>query len=246
MKLAIVGREERTRHLAPFNDEQYDILVLNESPHEEWCKKWDLLLEIHTPGVYQDINNPRYKDYWKWLQETRGKPIYMQKADPQVPDSVAFPLEIINREYLSTLKHADMDGTEHEQQYIRASVCYCIALGLHLGYDEIHVWGVELLDYAEYRSQQNNFAFWVGVATGRKVPVILHCCKGMFNQPLYGFEEFIQEDKMQRYLEDVNAQIEEQKHLLSRLEGAQMMVQLMLQEQKVKDKDVEPTEEKAA
>lgn len=229
-KIAIVGLEERTRHLAPFDDPDFDILVFNETPTDDWCKRWDMLLEIHVPSVYKNLNNPRHKDHWAWLKQSHGKPIYMQKVDPEVPDSVAYPVQEILDEYMSTLTY---EG--RRQQYIRATVCYAVALALYLGYEEIHIWGVELLDYAEYRSQQNNFAFWVGIATSRKVPVTLHCCKGMFSQPLYGYEEFMQEDKLQRYLEGITQQLEEEKIVLAKLEGAKMMLTQMLMEQKVVD-----------
>jgi len=209
-KLAIVGAEEHTRHLAPYDDPEYEIWVFNEWTKADWCKRWDALLQLHKPNIYQNLKNNKDARHWEWLQEEHGKPIWMQKVDPLVPDSVRYPLQEIMERY----------GT----RYFRATVCYAIALALYLGYEDIHIWGVELKDHAEYRSQRDCFIFWNGAAHGR---IKLHCCKDMFTQPLYGFEEYMQEDEIQRYIEGLAIQIEEAKKHLHMLEGAMMLAKQM-------------------
>lgn len=226
MKLAIVGAEEHTRHLAPFDDPDFDIWVFNEFAAADWCKRWSGCFQIHQPKVYRDPKNEKDPKHWAWLQQEHGKPIFMQAVDPQVPDSVKYPLEEINETFLSTLTY---EGLAQKRNY-RATLAYAMALGLYKGYEEIDIWGVELAHYAEYRSQQTNFAFWVGLATGRGVKVDLHCCKGMFDQPLYGYEDFMEEDKIQRYLEGIRQQIAEEKEKLNKLQGAEMLAVQMLAE----------------
>lgn len=224
MKLAIVGAEAHTRHLAPWKDPSYEILVFNEFANADWCERWDMVLQLHSPSIYTDPNNDKDPHHWEWLQKKHGKPIWMQEIDPRIPDSVKYPLDGVLK-LAKTLTH---EG--NPQRYLRASIAYAIALGIHQGYEGIDIWGVELAHSAEYRSQQNNFAFWVGVATGKGVPVNLHCCHGMFDKPLYGYEEFVQEDKIQRYLEGINIQIAEETEKLHKLEGARMLAIQMLTE----------------
>jgi hypothetical protein len=209
-KLAIVGAEKQTRHLAPYDNPEYDIWVFNEWANAEWCRRWDALIQIHDKKIYQNLNNAKDPHHWEWLQREHGKPIYMQAVDPLVPDSVAYPLREIIAEY--------------QTDYFRATICYAIALALYQGYEEIHIYGVELKSHAEYKSQRDCFIYWNGVAHGK---IKLHCCKGLFESPLYGFEEYMQEDEIQRYIEGINLQIEEAKKKLYQLEGALMLAMQM-------------------
>lgn len=224
-KLAIVGAEEQTRHLAPWDDPEFDIWLFNEWGNAPWCKRWDALLQLHKPEIYKGKNNKDPK-HWEWLQEWRNKPIYMQEIDPQVYDSIKYPLKEIT-EFFDT-------------QYFRATICYALALGIYKGYKEIHIWGVELSHHAEYKSQRDCFIFWNGVAHGHGTKIVLHCCKGMFQEPLYGYEEYMQEDQIQRYIEGLTQQIEEAKHKLAMLEGALMLAKQMIEDAKVKNVEAEP------
>jgi uncharacterized protein YfkK (UPF0435 family) len=209
-KLAIVGAEEHTRHLAPYDDPEYDIWVFNEWANADWCKRWDALIQIHQQKVYRNLKNEKDPKHWEWLQKKHGKPVYMLDVDPLVPDSVKYPLDEIMQKY--------------HTGYLRATICYAIALALYQGYEEIHIWGVELKSHAEYRSQRDCFIFWNGVAHGK---IKLHCCKGMFDQPLYGKEEYMQEDEIQRYIEGLTVQVEEAKKKLHMLEGALALAKQM-------------------
>lgn len=204
-----MGAEERTRHLAPYDDPDYEIWVFNEWANAEWCKRWDAVIQIHGEKIYKNINK-KAPHHWDWLQQEYGKPIYMQKVDPAVPNSVRYPLQEIVEKY--------------QTSYFRATICYAIALALFQGYEEIHIWGVELKSHAEYRSQRDCFIYWNGVAHGK---ITLHCCKGMFESPLYGFEEYMQEDQIQRYIEGLSLQIEEARKKLYMLEGALMLAKQM-------------------
>ena len=222
MKLAIVGSEEHTRHLAPFDDPEYDIWVFNEWANADWCKRWTACLQIHDPQVYQNLNKKDPK-HWEWLQTPHGKPVYMQYLDPQVPDAVKYPLDEINQKFM-----ANLTWEGKSQKYVRATIAYAIALALYLDYDEIHIYGVELTNHAEYRSQRDNFIFWNGVAIGHGAKIDLHCCKGLFDKPLYGYEKYLQEDQIQRYVEGINTQLDEARKKVATLEGALMLATQML------------------
>lgn len=215
-KLAIVGAEKSTRHLAPYDDPEYDIWVFNEWANADWCKRWDALIQIHPPADYKAYNpkkdpeNVKDRDHWGWLKQKHGKPIYMHNVDPDVPDSVKYPLEGIIEKF--------------QTRYFRATICYAIALALYQGYEEIHIWGVELSTHAEFKSQRDCFIFWNGVANGK---IKLHCSKGLFNKPLYGFEDYVTEYELQSYIEGLTQQVEDAKKQLYMLEGALALAKQM-------------------
>jgi hypothetical protein len=222
MKLAIVGTEEHTRHLAPFDNPEYDIWVFNEAANAEWCKRWDACFQLHKTYKSKNLKDPKH---WEWLQQAHGKPIYMHEVNPLVSDSVKYPLEEIR-------------NSLNYKNNFRMTLAYAIALAIYLDYESIDIWGVELENSAEYRSQQNNFAFWVGYAEGNGIPINLHCCEGMFDKPLYAYEDYMEEEQIQKYVVGLEIQIEEAKTKLHQLEGAKMLAIQMLTEQKEKQ-DVE-------
>jgi len=223
MKLAIVGSEQQTRHLAPYDNPDYDIWVFNEWANADWCKRWTACLQIHEPQVYQNPNNDKDPSHWEWLQKDHGKTIWMQEIDPRVPNSVKYPKNEIIERFFSGLLYEGLP-----QKYIRATISYAIALAIFTGYDEVDIYGVELANHAEFRSQRDNFIFWIGVARGAGVKINLHCCKGLFEKPLYGYEGYVQEDEIQRYVEGINQQLEENRSQAKVLEGALMLATQML------------------
>ena len=136
-KLAIVGSGPETRDLAPFDDNDYEIWIFNEAATSPWCKRWDAVFQMHEPELYKG-HNTKDPNHWGWLQQSHGKPIYMQEVDPLVPDSVNYPLE-------ATLGLAG-------SRYLTGTPAMAVALGLQKGFEEIHVWGVEL-SFSEYQYQ---------------------------------------------------------------------------------------------
>lgn len=173
-KVAIVGTGTETRDLAPWNDPEFDIWVFNEAGSSEWCKRFDAVFQMHKPDIYKG-HNTKDPNHWQWLQEKRGKPIYMQEFDPEVPDSVIYPLE-------------DAKGLA-EHSYLSSTVTYAIALALLQGRPEIHIYGIEL-SMTEYQYQAECIRFWVGLAIGKLGPgnIGLHSARHLFEAPLYGYE----------------------------------------------------------
>ena len=180
-KLAIVGTHPRTRDMAPFDNPGYDIWVFNEAPQNPWVKRWDACFQMHKPEVYTSENNFVRADHWQWLQQSRGKPIYMQAIDPRVPDSVRYPLD----EIISTLPGGDY-------RWFKSSPAYAIALALYIGYTEIALYGLDMSSNTEYGYQLPNFQFWVGVARGMGVTVENYSNEQYFTGSLYAYEGEIQ------------------------------------------------------
>lgn len=177
--LAIVGSHPATRENAPYDDPRFEIWLFNEAAQKpEVYRRWDALLQIHLPEVYRSENNWVNQSHWKWLQEKRGKPIYMQHVDPDVPDSIEYPLEGI----LSMIPY----------RYLRSSPAMALALAIYMGYQEIWLYGSELTSNTEYSYQAINYAFWIGFAHGRGIDLHLECWQSEFSQPIYGYEGELQ------------------------------------------------------
>ena len=176
-KLAIVGSGTQTRELAPFSDISFDIWVFNEAANSEWCKRWTACFQMHEPDIYKG-HNTKDPHHWEWLKQKHGKPIYMQEVDPEIPDSVEYPL-IEARE----LAGVDMFPT---------TFAYMAALAILQGYEEIRVFGVEL-SASEYEYQANGYLFWFGFLRGRLGKdnvdsAVLYLDKNIFTAPFYGYE----------------------------------------------------------
>jgi hypothetical protein len=222
-RVAIVGAEEQTRALAPWDNPDFDIWLFNDWAAHDWCKRFDATIDIHPVSVIKNPANARIPDYWGWLTKERGKLIYMQEALKEVPDSAKYPLDEINTEFMTTLT---FEG--ERVKIFRSSVAYAVALALYQQRPLIDIWGVELVASSEYRSEKDNFAFWVGLATGRKVPVTLHCSRGTFDMPLYGYEDSgLTNNRLVDYIKGMTEQKNEVLKQTAMLDGAlQFAVQL--------------------
>ena len=184
--LAIVGSHPDTRENAPFEDPTFDIWLFNEAAQKpEIYRRWDSILQIHEESVYASTTNWVNEDHWKWLQQDHGpdKRIFMQDADPRVPNSVRYPLEGVQALLPPKWK------------YLRSSPAMSLALAIYLGYKHIKLYGSELSSNTEYRYQAINYAFWIGFALGHGVELDMECWhQEFFEQPIYGYEGELQLD----------------------------------------------------
>jgi len=184
-QLAIVGSETSTRDQAPWQDESIDIWVFNEAAAQDWCKRCNGVLQLHLPEVYRSPHNRTDRQHWEWLQKEHGYPIWMQDKDQAVPDSVRYPMESICETFLSGFRWGEDNSMI---RFFTSTVAYAIALAIWKGYQKISLYGIEMRSNTEYQYQRDNVAFWVGLALGEDVDVVMHSAMGIFDQPLYGYE----------------------------------------------------------
>lgn len=169
-KVAIVGFALSSRDKAPFTDPDVEIWGVNEL--YKAVPRVDVLFELHDRfWLTQKERNP---EHLKWLQET-SIPVYMLDHYDDIPKSIRFPIEIITKEF----------GT-----YFTNSISYLIALAIYLKFDEIGVYGVDMATDSEYGSQRPSVEYFIGVAKGRGIDVIIpaECdlCKTMH---MYGYHD---------------------------------------------------------
>jgi len=69
-KLAIVGFAPTTRHLAPFDDPEFEVWGLNEEYHFDWMKRFDRWFQIHPRWDVMRGNNMNHRNHVNWLMNT--------------------------------------------------------------------------------------------------------------------------------------------------------------------------------
>ena len=170
-KLAIVGFASATRDSAPYDDPAWDIVGLNAL--FRFIPRADLWADIHEnwdePGT-----NPEGVDYSGWMRDC-GIPVLMNQVRPELPTSVRQPIERM---------------IELGADYFTSTVAELIAWGIHQGYKEIGLWGIDLIVGTEYEVQKACAEFWLGVAHGRGVTVRLpDQCALLKHSHRYGYEK---------------------------------------------------------
>jgi hypothetical protein len=189
-KLAIIGCATETRDNVDYSDPDLDIWVFNESAVKDWCKRADAVFQLHQEEVWKSPVNRGDAEHGKWLMSGNTPTIYMLEKYPEVPKAVKYPMDEI---VTALLPNFTVDSERARKDFFTSTISYSYALGIYLGYKEIHTYGVELADESEYREQQPCAMFWNGIAVGRGIKWVSH--SKMFDAPLYPLETFVGLDK---------------------------------------------------
>jgi hypothetical protein len=155
-KVAIVGSASSTRDKAPFDDEEFEIWGLAWRDYKRCTRFFD----IHGVGPHRKRVQPEYEKRLAAL----GAPVYLRESVPGVPNGVTYPIDSIISFLNSFDKHADGD-------YFASSVAYMIALAMYEGFEEIQIYGIDLLTDDEYSHQRPNAEYFIGLARGKGISV---------------------------------------------------------------------------
>ena len=230
-KVAIVGAQVLTRENAPYDDSSYEIWSFSDWLCSAWLKRCDALIEIHSANTY--MNHPRTPGYWDELRKTETLVYMYPVADPRIENSLLYPKD----EVLELLRN----GYNLDKPFkpLNSSVAYAIALAIYLGYDVIDVYGVELAHSSEYMSQQPIFAFWVGYALGHGIGMNINCSGGLFNQPLYGFEEEMPTGIIYQMVDEVLKQKADADVIKNKCDGALHVLKALMNTREIYKKENE-------
>jgi hypothetical protein len=166
--VAIVGKNSLNWDMAPFEDPKVDIFGISYWAALGKYPRLDACFEIHRPFIWKlNINMPP-GEYIAWLGQPHDFPIYTQKKYKVVPSAVKFPMKEIQAKYLQKLYR----GKAQIGQFFTSSVAYMIALALHLGYERIEVYGVEMTA-ERYQYQRDSVFWWMGLANGLGVEIVV-------------------------------------------------------------------------
>jgi hypothetical protein len=82
--------------------------------------------------------------------------VIMQRKEPEIPTSEVYPVERV----------AESVGEEFS-----STIAYMLALAIYAKYEEIYVYGVNLMHETEYASQRPAFKYYLGIAKERGIKV---------------------------------------------------------------------------
>jgi hypothetical protein len=179
-KIALVGSAETVAH-APFHDPSWEIWT--HAITQGKCPRMDRVFEMHPEHVWREHVKPQWPSYLKWLQRC-PHPVFMLEKHPDIPSSVRYPRERIFGECRS------MIGRLH----FGSQADYMIALALSEGVTHLGLFGVQYTaqvgDGVVRDEQLLAFKFWLGVAVGRGVQLVMPEGHPTFDIPaeVYGLE----------------------------------------------------------
>ena len=202
-KVAIVGFCGNTRHLAAdlYGHPDFEQWGLNRGGTfqvEQHCHRW---FETHSPDIY-GWPIRRHPKHIQWLANFKG-PVYLHQYDPQIPNSITYPLKEVAADVMRNCYRLLMQGgagtpaqrDEHgavicEEQtrnpYLSSTIAYQIGLAIHEGFEEIHLYGIDLNTDSEYAWQKDGVEFLIGVAAARGIKVVIPDDAALLKGKLYG------------------------------------------------------------
>jgi hypothetical protein len=182
-KVALVGFASTTRHLAPYDDPEWEIWCLNEAHHAPWLRRITRWFQIHQEWDFMKGGNQSYEKHRDWLQEKHDFPIYTQKDFKQIPSGVVYPLDEVVDTFLGGVKRG-----EKVNKYFTSSYSYMMALALLEDFDVIGTWGFEMATDTEFRYQKGSTEFWMGLAAGLGKELYIPPKCQLLSGAMYGWE----------------------------------------------------------
>jgi hypothetical protein len=166
-KVAIVGFATNTLHLVPWNDPTFEIWGLNQG-YLHMHRRADRWFEMHMPEATADVRDPAYLT---WLSAVRDFPIYMIQTNPEIPNAVRYPIE-------AAIASA---GPRH-RDYFTSSPAFMLAVAGLEGFEEVHLYGINLAIGDEYFFEKACAEYWIGLLEGRGVNVYVPSASSLLKQ----------------------------------------------------------------
>lgn len=241
-KFALCGFASSTRGAIPINDPDWEVIGLNQlyrhlgSSSPATGGRADRWLDIHHNW---DSENVPGTDHRSWIRES-GIPVYMIETHADLPTSVRFPIERLIEKfgdyYTSTvalmiaLMIDEIDGRVEAQLMDEVRVdSHALEVDARRKalYDEftIGIFGIDLVVGDEYFWQKACAEYYIGVAIGRGINVMIPpnsaLCKQQFR---YGWhtepQQIIKPREVEKHKAMCTAERDELLKRLYMMEGA--------------------------
>jgi hypothetical protein len=216
-KVAIVGMATTSRHLAPWDDEDFEIWCLNESywgghvgpDKKPFLKRADRWFQMHPDWDYFRPHNFNHPLHPQWLRNDPWTPEELEH--PESPefkswgatreqrrrtDFPIYMLKVDDRIPGSTLYPMtdilESCGPNADMaKWFTNSYAFMAALAIFFEFEEIHYYGFEMSSEEEYGNQRPCAVFWNGVAVGKGIKLVEPPgCKLMGQYDvLYGYDK---------------------------------------------------------
>ena len=155
-KVAILGTVPHKMQ-APFKDEDFEIWAIAHACLGDPLPKVDRIFEVHP-----------WDEVIKWKSDLAWKlhpniPVYLREARKDVKGSLAFPFEELAKKYNIF--------DDRKEVLFTNSISEMIVLAIDEGFEEIHVYGVDMAQDDEYRDQRPSCEYFIGLARGAGIKV---------------------------------------------------------------------------
>lgn len=182
-KVGLLGSHTNSLVFAPWDDPSWELWG-HASARGLYKRSPDVYFDLHRRECWTRRQNMK-AEYPRWLAANRV-PIYMQAKHPEVPASLKYPLEQVCMEL------------PERYRYFTNHVAYMIALALAQGVTHIGLFGVNYGHHSEYQTQRGSAEFWLGVAHGRGVQLVLPSTSTLLQEPkaLYGYGSHDEQAKL--------------------------------------------------
>lgn len=179
-KVAIVGFAP-SWHLAPYDDESFDIWGINELYLQAVNRRFTHWFEIHDPKS----PSKNVEKHQNWLRNCKI-PLYMQQHFEEYPMSIPYPRDkvkaMVNENFI-------LEGCGSKYTDFSNQITWMIFFAIYIGYKEIHVYGVDMAQQSEHSWQRSSCQFALGLAAGKGIKILIPKTSELCKFPRdYGFE----------------------------------------------------------
>ena len=184
--VAIVGMAPTSCSLAPFEEEDVELWMLNEAHAFVWATRATRWFQIHESKSWKRYIAKRdVRGHADWLRTNPlDIPIYLQYYKEEIPKSVGYPLhEVVEKVFPLFRRGKD------EVKYFTSTFAYMMGIAILEDFERIEVYGFEMSDDIEYVKQKACAEFWIGFAMGRGIEVYTPPHNQIMFSELYGGDE---------------------------------------------------------
>jgi hypothetical protein len=193
---AIIGFAPSTRSQAPWGNKNITLFGINEEfSFDFWKRKHPeegegnvLWFQLHSRESFTRKDNHNDPHHFEWLQSEVRFPIYMQQKWEDIPSSVAFPYDDINRLFDSWLKPV---GASFDR-YFTSTLAYLLGFAALEGFKRIELYGFDMAAGTEYLRQRPATSFLLGLLKGKGYDIVIPPNSKL----LQGYGQYAYDDSM--------------------------------------------------
>lgn len=177
-KIALIGKAPDSVLLAPYDNPEWEIWILNTLGHLKEVPRWDRQFELHDIELTKD---KQYGDYYQWLSK-QTKPIFLRDDPPAgFAGGVRFPLAEIQQHFATYAGRAYLTNTV---SLMLALVIFEHQRGLTVA--ECGLWGINMAQHglakgqsaagwftSEYARQRPSVEYWLGIAEAAGIKITI-------------------------------------------------------------------------
>lgn len=216
------------------NDPNHLLWLRNEEGDCLKCKAGGKVIMMGGDGKPVDCPACGGTGHYQPKNRTLDIPIYMQKADPRIPGSVALPLKEIE-EFL-------IPPGNNQRNYFTSSFSYMFGLVCLMGYPRVEIYGFEMGAESEFHYQRANAEYLIGLAQGKGIEVVLPRNSNLLTGPFYAYRNMQMgyRQNLEMRTGFLKNQLIKEEAKLSEIQGRiKAMVEFKIEEEKIHAEEIQ-------